>query len=768
MKKLFFKLPFSSLNQTLDCRIKNLCERSISFIQKLLLIFSIAIIFLTPCFSQNSKKIKILSDSLNFNISDSLKSELSVKISEEYFQINPAQAKKYALQAFQLAEKSNSQIIKLHASRNMATIERKSENINALLFYDSVYLQYARKSNNPDYFFLALKTCGDDYLAIYKLPQAKKLYDEALELVESTTGIKRFYAIYKSLGDYYFKSFQPEKAKVYYKKAMNEALMANDEFGLNHYKKSYANILIFQNRVDSSVNDIFDAITYFKKEKKYDAVGECYQSLGMGYKSKGNISKAIEYYSESRNYFRMDNHKKGIINQNYNLADLYLKLNDFQTAAMFITEADKLSNSFNYPAGQLASLLSKAKLSLFKGDTLQAQQNFKEAGVIVKKENSPILTNLYNAEKMIFLYRIDKSKLDSSTINATLNEIRKLVPPEFFNVKADEVKKLVSKLQNPDSTVDNLKIEQLIKSNPFLNDTAGNSLSIIYNKQLQEIETKYKTRQKNDSLRAQTQLLGTQTQLLKLKETQKQRLWIGIGALGCLVLFIGILLFTLNKQKKKVIREKKAVENLTGILKHETSRQFGELKTNIIKILKAENPKQQVSKALTRVKTYEMLYNNLFISDGLAAISLKNALEKIFEYHCDENDAVKNPSFNILGGEDIVFNKSDYLFQYINELMANSFEHAFNGIKNPQINISIVYNKPVYEITYRDNGTGFPEEKQKIFQGKGLYYIQAYATQNLNGTLQINAHLTGSNINNGVGEEINGTEYKLTFNENNL
>ena len=93
-------------------------------------------------------------------------------------------------------------------------------------------------------------------------------------------------------------------------------------------------------------------------------------------------------------------------------------------------------------------------------NTLQAQQNFKESGVIVKKENSPILTNLYNAEKMIFLYRIDKTKLDSSTINATLNEIRKLVPPEFFNVKADEVKKLVSTLQNPDSTVDNLKIEQ--------------------------------------------------------------------------------------------------------------------------------------------------------------------------------------------------------------------------------------------------------------------------------------------------------------------
>ena len=87
----------------------------------------------------------------------------------------------------------------------------------------------------------------------------------------------------------------------------------------------------------------------------------------------------------------------------------------------------------------------------------------------------------------------------------------------------------------------------------------------------------------------------------------------------------------------------------------------------------------------------------------------------------------------------------------MNELMANSFEHAFTSIDNPEIHISIVYHKPVYEITYRDNGIGFTEEKRNIIQGKGMYYIKAYATQNLHGRL-----------------DINSAEYKLTFNETNI
>ncbi|MDZ4810937.1 MAG: hypothetical protein SGI96_22100 [Bacteroidota bacterium] len=768
MKSFVFILHISPFKKPLGYHIKNLCQPSISFVQKLIIIFFSTSHFLTPCISQDNKKVKLLTDSLYLDLSDSLKSDISIRLSVEYYSTNIREAKKNAQQAYHLAEKSNDLSLLVSASRNMAATERKLENINSLLLYDSLYLTYARKTNDPENIFLALKLNGDDYLSIYKLPRAKKYFDEALMLITAKQNIKRFYSIYKSLGDYYFKSFQLEKAKTYYKKAMDEASLVDDEYGLNHYRKNYANIFVFQNKVDSSVNYLFDAIAYFKKEKRFDAVGECYQSLGMGYKSKGNISKAIESYSQARKYFFDDNNKKGIINQDYNLADLYLRLNQYNTADIYIAEAEKLSKSFNYPAGQLTSLLSKAKLSYYKGDTAQARHFFKEAGKIVQTENSTALTTLYNTEKAIYLFRTTKPGLGDSAINAALKELKNLVPGEFLEVKTNEVKKLISSLQDTDSTLYIQKVEQLIKSNPFLNDTAVNSLSVLYNKQLLEIETQYKTKQKNDSLLAQAQLLGTQAQLLKLKETQKKKLWIGIGVLSGLALFIGFLLFKLNNQKKKVVREKKAVENLTGILKHETSRQFGELKTNIVKILKAENPRQQVSKALTRVKTYEMLYNNLFISDGLAAISLKNAFEKIFEYHCDENDPVKKSTFIISGGEDIVFNKSDYLFQYMNELMANSFEHAFNGIKNPQINVSIVYHKPVYEITYRDNGTGLPQEKQQIIQGKGLYYIQAYATQNLHGTLEINAGLTEYNNSNEAGRAMNGTEYKLTFNENNL
>jgi two-component sensor histidine kinase len=73
----------------------------------------------------------------------------------------------------------------------------------------------------------------------------------------------------------------------------------------------------------------------------------------------------------------------------------------------------------------------------------------------------------------------------------------------------------------------------------------------------------------------------------------------------------------------------------------------------------------------------------------------------------------------------------------INEIITNSFKHAFKNTENPQIIVSFNFTKQ-YNLKISDNGSGFIKSKEKNRTGMSLINS---LTKQLEGTLNVNSEI---------------------------
>ncbi|PEX93248.1 sensor histidine kinase [Bacillus cereus] len=81
----------------------------------------------------------------------------------------------------------------------------------------------------------------------------------------------------------------------------------------------------------------------------------------------------------------------------------------------------------------------------------------------------------------------------------------------------------------------------------------------------------------------------------------------------------------------------------------------------------------------------------------------------------------------------------------INELMQNSYEHAFNDYSNGTISVNISEEQGYITIELNDDGTGF-DIATCVNKSLGLTIVQSYVKDKLKGSIQMNSNVNGTNI----------------------
>jgi len=153
-----------------------------------------------------------------------------------------------------------------------------------------------------------------------------------------------------------------------------------------------------------------------------------------------------------------------------------------------------------------------------------------------------------------------------------------------------------------------------------------------------------------------------------------------------------------------------------------------------------------------RVKSMAIIHEKLYQSSNLTYVNFKEYLEKlildIFYSYGITTSAIES----VLNIEDIHLNIDTAipLGLIINELVTNSVKYAFPKCKG-KINLKLVSNKDLIELTITDNGIGIPEdidiENSKTL---GLQLVKNLVNQ-LEGKLELDVN--------------HGTEFKITFKE---
>ncbi|PFJ16601.1 ethanolamine utilization protein [Bacillus cereus] len=81
----------------------------------------------------------------------------------------------------------------------------------------------------------------------------------------------------------------------------------------------------------------------------------------------------------------------------------------------------------------------------------------------------------------------------------------------------------------------------------------------------------------------------------------------------------------------------------------------------------------------------------------------------------------------------------------INELMQNSYEHAFNDNRNGTIRVNIIEEQGYITIEVNDDGTGF-DIATCVNKNLGLTIVQSYVKDKLKGSIHMNSSVNGTNI----------------------
>lgn len=185
--------------------------------------------------------------------------------------------------------------------------------------------------------------------------------------------------------------------------------------------------------------------------------------------------------------------------------------------------------------------------------------------------------------------------------------------------------------------------------------------------------------------------------------------------------------------------------------------------SGLLQLQVMQSDSEEISKALTdsqlRVQSIALIHEKLYGSDSLAYIKYDKYIQDLI-HTINKTYASAHKEINVKTNiEDISLNINQAIpcSLLVNEVLVNTYKHAFIGRDKGEITIAISESNGKVSVVISDDGKGFDGEKEeaKAVQSLGLTLIKTLAAQ-----------LTGKyNFNNN--EDGAGAVFTLTFEKEN-
>lgn len=263
------------------------------------------------------------------------------------------------------------------------------------------------------------------------------------------------------------------------------------------------------------------------------------------------------------------------------------------------------------------------------------------------------------------------------------------------------------------------------------------------NKQLAQLEVKFETAQKDKEIAQQN---------LDLAEADTQRKLLFAG-LVILLLIVGFTYGLLRRKRKsnealqlqKSLVEKREKEKalLLRELHHRVKNNF-QIVSSLLNLQYYDTEDKETAAAIksgqARVEAMSMIHRELYQSENITTIEMQDYITHLidntayfFDYDSDEFDTDLTVDQQPLGVKYAI-----PLGVIINELITNSFKHAFRTVKRPLLGLSLSINEPSQQVSLSlwDNGPGLPDRSDIQETSFGLELIRDLVSQ-LKGSFSI-------------------------------
>ncbi|MFH0892983.1 MAG: tetratricopeptide repeat protein [Bacteroidota bacterium] len=521
---------------------------------------------------------------------DSLKNKLRISngtekiivlslLADEYSNTQPNISIQYLSEALKLSQQKRDTRAEVKILSNLGDFyERTGGNINAVASY-KMSAELRLSINDQIGASISLISIGNLYLENAEYGSAVEYYQKALVLKQKVEDKLGTSILFNNLGEVYNKWGKTDSALIYYEKALALKIKTGDKYGQAISYNNIGNIWESLADYDRALVNYEKALTLKQEVRDKEGISISLLNIGNIYKARKDYKLALNYFSRSLTLKEEIRDQQGISIVYLYMGNTYADLKQFDKSLEYYTLSLQIKNRLNdyegvgilyYDIGLLYKLRGDfPKAAEFLQNALNINQRLKN-----NQNNIDVLQTLGDVHLLMKNMDLAVNYYNLSLQLAILHKNLQKIADNYARI-AD----VYSKRGDYKNALRNFRLYA------FYKDSLYNS---IKNKQIAEIETKYKTNQKEQDIE-----YFRQKSTMQEDELKQQRIYTYIFIAVLALISLLVILLYIN-----MIRNRRASEILK--IQHEDIiNQRAVLEKTNIELSKAKEDAEAASKAKT-------------------------------------------------------------------------------------------------------------------------------------------------------------------------
>ena len=516
-------------------------------------------------------------------------------------------------------------------------------------------------------------------------------------------------------------------------------------------------------RPEKKLEQHLAALQIYKKENAYRFIPTAYDNIGVSYAKSGKFEEALEHFEKGLALNKKYNYRRKVLSSSMNVALVHVDMGNYDKGIPFLKELLPLATELN-DSSALAMIYNNIGYAYGKLEQQDLAMKYYYRSLKMEEEMGDIEGYVYSAVNIADSY-FKKGNYNSA--NLFLDKALPKAKGIKIHKKIQEIYHLQGQV---DSANGNFK-ESLehFKQASALHDSLVNARDV---EKLQELQTRYETLEKEKEIENLNTLNKANELALLQNRYQNYAL---LGAL-LLALVVGFGLYSRYKIKAKLntqltekneeIKEKnqhlteKSLELENALAEREVliKEIHHRVKNNLQLImsmlnLQGEHAKNKeintfLSRSQARIASMALVHQTLYQSKSSGTIDFKKYLEELIEAIYQSFDFKTTKILYRVSCEShyLDIDRAITIGIIINELVFNSFKHAFIEKESGNLDIIVTKKENAILVEVNDNGIGMPNPMKPLKSESFGLKLTQLLVQQLEGTLNINSNTKGTAI----------------------